>query len=334
MGRWQLPVRPIPGLKNELRCADWGRSVSLLVYMPAVSSINLLSLGLCSVWLGMIVFSFSFLSHSGVSSIVSCCNGRAVWCAWLIGEDASFCMGDLVYGASLSGSRFGCLVEDKVVHVSVATGLVWGVCFNPSYVFDMPDCCESQCWVRCLGCVLCLRQPCCLSLFGCVVHSVKTCFLFFWHTHFIFLCRLAMSSACFLGLFVICHHPLWADLDCLLACSSSWSRLPLVQGLCLLQWLYHWRSSNIHSWAPSSWVVFCLPYMWVFHKDWMRWAWPFLWPWFSRPAPTLINRCSSNIHFQAHLRACGVFRAPHTKKRKHIYIYIYIYKIFLSILHQ
>lgn len=43
-------------------------------------------------------------------------------------------MGDLEYGASLSGSRFGCLGDD------MATDPVRGVCFNPSCSFDMFDC--------------------------------------------------------------------------------------------------------------------------------------------------------------------------------------------------
>ena len=49
-------------------------------------------------------------------------------------------MGDLEYGASLSGSRFGCLGEVMVVHARMATDPVRGVCFNPSCSFGMFDC--------------------------------------------------------------------------------------------------------------------------------------------------------------------------------------------------
>jgi len=52
----------------------------------------------------------------------------------------SVCMGDLEYGASLSGSRFGCLGDVMVVHARMATDPVRGVCFNPSCSFDMLDC--------------------------------------------------------------------------------------------------------------------------------------------------------------------------------------------------
>ena len=109
--------------------------------------------------------------------------------------------------------------------------------------------------------VLLLGRYC--THFACIVHLSQHCL------HFVVTCSCAV---CLFSLFVICHHSLWADLDCLLACSSYWTLLPLVQGLCVLQWLDHWRSSNIHPRVLSSWVVFCLPYtsfLWVFYKDWM-----------------------------------------------------------------
>ena len=49
-------------------------------------------------------------------------------------------MGDLEYGASLSGSRFGCLGDVMAVPARMATDPVRGVCFNPSCSFDMFDC--------------------------------------------------------------------------------------------------------------------------------------------------------------------------------------------------
>ena len=121
------------------------------------------------------------------------------------------------------------------------------------------------------------------------------------------------------SLFVICHHSLWAGLDCLL----------VVQGLCLLKWFVQvFGSLALFEYSLSgSFVLSCV--LFAIHaflcgssiKIGCCKLGP-LWPCLSPPAPTLIHRCSSNIHAPA-LSAWVVFWAPY---KKEIYIYIYIYR--------